>query len=217
MRVIDLSQEISSDTQVFPAYPRLAILTWTKRETFGFESEAMFLITHTGTHLDAPYHFDAKGWRVNEVPVERLVRDAVLLDLSRKRPRELIEDEDLEGAEERAGLSVREGEIVILRTGWEKRLGKPEYLKDYPGLSASGAEFLAAKGVSAVGVDSPNLDHPDASDFPAHNLLLSRGILIVENLVNLDALKSDRFRFIALPLKIRGATGSPVRAVAVEE
>jgi len=215
--MIDLSQAISPETQVFSAYPRPALFPWTKLETFGFQSEAMFLVTHTGTHVDAPFHFNSGGLRVDEIPPDRLVRDAVLLNLTHKKPKELIHDEDLEAAEEAGGLSVREGEIALLHTGWDKHLGQERYLEDYPGLGADGAEFLAAKGVSAVGVDSPNLDHPSDPKFPAHNRLLRDGIPIIENLCNLASLQKNRFRLIALPLKIRGATGSPVRAIAIEE
>ncbi len=186
-------------------------------ETFGFQSEAMFLVTHTGTHVDAPFHFKPDGSKVDEISVDRLVRDAVLLDLTHKKPKDLIHDEDLEAAEEAGGLSIREGEIAVLHLGWDRFLGKPSYLQDYPGLSEDGADFLAAKGISAVGVDSPNLDHPSDPKFPAHNKLLGRGILIIENLCNLRSLEKNRFRFMALPLKIRGATGSPVRAIGIED
>jgi len=177
----------------------------------------MFLVTHTGTHIDAPFHFKPGGAKIDEIPVDRLIRDAVLLDLTCKKPKDLIHDEDLEAAEEAGGLSIREGEIVILRVGWDEHLGSARYLQDYPGLSENGAAFLVAKGVSAVGVDSPNLDHPADARFPAHNLLLGNGIPIIENLCNLAQLRRSRFRFVALPLKIRGATGSPVRAIGIEE
>ncbi len=184
---------------------------------FGFQSEAIFLATHTGTHVDAPSHFRRDGAKMDEIPVDRLVGSAVLLDLTHKGQRELIRAKDLEATEEAGRISIKEGDIAILRLGWEKVLGKPTYVLDYPGLSEDAADHLAAKRVSAVGVDSPSIDHPDDKKFPAHNILLGRGILVIENLCNLHSLEKNRFRFIALPLKIRGATGSPVRAIAIEE
>jgi len=87
----------------------------------------------------------------------------------------------------------------------------------YPGLTREAAEYFVEKKVSAVGVDSPNPDHPDALDFPVHNTLLPRGILIIENLANLGSIKRPTFRFVGLPLKIRNGTGSPIRAVALED
>ena len=98
-----------------------------------------------------------------------------------------------------------------------ERWKSPDYLTAYPGLSGDGAQYLAERGVSLVGVDSGNVDHPDSVDFPAHKSLLARNIPIVENLTRLGGIRSRSFTFVALPVAIVGATGSPVRALAMVE
>ncbi len=142
------------------------------------------------------------------------MKDAVLLDLTHKRPRQLIDDEDLEAAEERAGLAVRESEIVIIHTGWDRFVFSEDYFSNHPGVSENGAEYLEFKHVAGVGVDAPNLDHPESKNFPAHAILLRKEIFVIENLCNLDKIEQPRFRLIALPLRVK-ASGSPVRAIAI--
>jgi len=216
-RVVDLTQDIHPGMQLFPVFPKPSFVLWTRRETYGFETEAMFLVTHTGTHVDAPYHFHAGGIRVDQIPPERLLGPGLLLDFSDWPEKGLIGAEDLRRAEGAAGTRIQRGDIVLIRTGWDRYLGSERYASGYPGLSREAAQYLLDCGAAAVGVDSPNPDHPDAGDFPVHNTLLPREVLIIENLANLGAIGRPRFRFIGLPLKIRGGTGSPIRAVAIVE
>lgn len=217
VRIVDLSQDIYSDMQIFPSFPKPQFVLWTKRETYGFETEAMFLVTHTGTHVDAPFHFYSKGRKIEAVAVERLIGRGVLLDFTEKKAGDVIDESDVIGAEKAAGVALASGDIVLAMTGWDRFLGKKEYTSSYPGFSRGAAEYFVKKDVSAVGVDSPNPDLPDASDFPVHNTLLPNEMLIIENLVNLGSIKKNPCKFIGLPLKIRNGTGSPIRAVAVEE
>jgi kynurenine formamidase len=216
LRIVDLTHPISPETPVYPADPRTIIIPWARFGAHPFESEAIFLSTHTGTHVDAPSHFIKGARQLHQIEPDRLIRDAVILDLSQKKPRESIEDEDIEAAEERAGLATRENEIVLLKTNWDRHFGSGGYFSEHPGLAESAAEFIELKHVSAVGIDTPNIDHPKDASYRAHNLLLGNDILVVENLCNLSALAEPRVRFLALPLLISGVTGSPIRAVAVE-
>lgn len=216
MRVVDLSQEIHPEIQVFSPYPHPTSILWTRREIFGFEAESIFMATHTGTHIDAPYHFDPAGIKIHQLALDGLLGWGVLLDLTKKGAKAKITRNDIEAAE-RSGEQIRSKDVVIVKTGWEQFIGKAEYLTSYPGLTKDAAQYLVSKNVTAVGVDSPNPDHPEDNTFPFHNTLLPRGVLIIENLANLDELRKNRFRFVGLPLKIRDATGSPIRAVAIEE
>jgi kynurenine formamidase len=203
--------------QLFPVFPKPVFVQWTRRETYGFETEAMFLVTHTGTHLDAPYHFYSKGKKVNEIPAEKLVGDALVLDFATKRVKSLITAREIRRAESKAGEEIRSGDILLVRTGWDRFLGDEKYTSSYPGLSKDAAEYLLKRRIKALGVDNPNPDHPKATDFPVHNTLLPKGILIIENLANLGSISRTRFRFVGLPLKIRNGTGSPIRAIAIED
>lgn len=192
MKIIDLTNELSKD---FP------VLT---------DHHA----SDHGTYVDAPALLLEKGKTIDKFGPEIFVRDAVLLDLTHKKPRQPIDDEDLEAAEERAGLAVRESEFVVIHTGWDRFLESKDYLLNHPYLSENGAQYLEFKNVSGVGVDSPNLENPDSKNLPIHEILLRKEILILENLCNLNRIEEPRFRLIALPLRVN-ASSSPVRAIAV--
>lgn len=216
MRLIDISQEISPKTQVFPTYPSPYFMLWTKRDIYGFEAEVMMMAVHTGTHVDAPYHFTPEGRRISEVNPESLIGEAVVVDLSDAADRELITLSRFRESLNRAGTELREGDIVLVRTGWDRYLGDERYIRDYPGLALDVAEHLASKKIAALGVDTPNPDHPDDTSFPVHNTLLPKDILIIENLTGLERIPRQRLQFIGLPLKLKGLSGSPIRAVLIE-
>jgi arylformamidase len=215
MRVVDLSMELHPHIQVFSAYPHMAVLNWARHEVQGFAAEVIYLATHTGTHVDAPYHFAPDGLRVDEVGLDRLVGEAVLIDLGEKPPLSIISAAEIETCLDR--LPIRPGHIVIIRTGWARMAGRVEYLTMNPGLSGEAAEYLIELGVASVGLDTPNLDQAQAKGYPAHKRLLSRGVPVIENLTNLERIGTSKFTFVGVPLKIRGASGSPIRAIAVVE
>ena len=168
--------------------------------------------THTGTHMDAPYHFHLAGKRIDEIPVNNFVADAVLLNI-KKPVKGYVTKTDIRKCEKKVRIS--KGNAVIISTGWETHWIKDDYLTSNPGLSKDAARYLVSKKVSMVGIDTANVDHPSASNFAVHKILLPKGVLIVENLCNLKRIKQVHFRLIVLPLKIKGASGSPVRAIAV--
>jgi arylformamidase len=164
------------------------------------------------THIEAPAYLVSDGKTLDMFEPASFVRDAVLLDLTHMKPRQLIDDEDLEAAEEGAGLAVREGEVVVLRTGWEEHARSEDYWSSHPALSENGAEYLEFKRVAGVAVDTPNLDSPENSALPVHSILMRRGIFVIENLCNLGEIDQSRFRLVALPLNVKAAS-SFVRAV----
>ncbi len=212
MKVIDLTQTIRYNMHTFESYPKPLTIPWAKMDIHGYESELIFMSSHTGTHMDAPYHFFKKGKRINEIPVETFVTDAFLLKL-KKRTKEYIMKDDIVNFERKARIG--KGNAIIFSTGWEEHANRNDYLTGNPGLSKEAAEYLTTKKVSMVGIDSANIDHPNATDFVAHNVLLPKGVLIVENLCNLKKINQTKFKLVVLPLKIEGATGSPVRAIAL--
>ena len=214
-KIIDLTQTLHPDIPVFPVYPKLTMFPWAKREVMGFQANAIFMVEHTGTHVDAPFHFYPKGSYVADVPPRRFVGDAVVLDFREKVPKGLISSEDLKNSERKMATKIRKGDKVLLHTGWDSHWGKGDYATSNAGISKDSAEFFVKRKVDLVGIDSANLDHPQDSSFPAHNTLLSNEVLIVENLCNLGLITKSRFTFIALPLKFKEGTGSPVRAVAL--
>ena len=190
-------------------------------------NEYLLITGHTGTHVDAPYHVDSAGATIEQVPCDRTMGTAVWLDLSwASSAHVLIEPAQLQEAEARGGTGIRQGDILLLNTGWSDPAAKRSlktYIEDAPALSRAAGEWLRDRGIKALGVDLATPDAHGATDLPVHmNFLRPRSIgrpdddyiLIYENLVNIDKIPSRRFMFVGLPLPFRGATGSPVRAIA---
>ena len=150
------------------------------------------------------------------MPLELFYGPGVCLDVSGVPARHDIGASHLDEAEAAGGLTVREGDILLLYTGTSTRHGgTPEYLADFPGLGQEGSEWIAARGVKTFGVDSPTPDNPASRSYPCHMMSRRCAITHYENLVNLDQLLGLRFTFVGLPLKVRGGHGGPTRAVAI--
>lgn len=210
MQVLDLSLEIDSDLQVFPGSPQPIFIKWTKYDVHSYDSEIMMMSTHTGTHLDAPSHFIPQTASIDMIGVDRLVSPALLLHVP-KGANELITPNDLRDIEK-----IGQGISIVFRTGWQNMIAKKEYMISNPGLSVDAAKLLAEKKVNAVGIDGPSIDIGSDKHFTTHKTLLDKGILIVENLCNLKNLEhKDKFTLLINPLKLKGASGSPVRALAL--
>jgi arylformamidase len=212
MQVIDLTRRISSSIRVFPGSPQPCFIQWSKFDCHGYDSEVMFMSTHTGTHVDAPCHFKPGLASIDMISADRLVCNAVLIR-AEKRASQLIEQQDL-------GNQIMQGDAVVIATGWEKRAASRNYMTENPGLSKQAARYLAKKKVNAVAIDCPSIDAGTDSRFTAHNILLPNNILAVENLCNLDRIaitttSSNKFTLIISPLKLGGATGSPARVLAL--
>ena len=225
MQVIDLTHTIHDDIQIHPGDPKPSIRRGLTHEKDYCHVDLLKLGSHTGTHIDAPYHFLKDGQRIDEIPVQRFIGNGILIDVSGKSERELIDSADLESS----ASEINNGDFVILKTGWDRYFGTPQYYL-HPYLSAGGARLLVEKGVSLVGVDALNVDPtyyasndsnsaakdlPDEASYgyPVHDILLSNNVLIVENLCNLDKIEAIKGIYSFLPLKLKDSDGSPIRAV----
>jgi len=215
MKVIDLTLTVSSKIPTFPGSPQPSFIPWENVKEDGYNLELLFLSTHTGTHMDAPYHFLEKGVKIHEISLKKLVLEAVLIK-SKKNGGESITKTDIQKFEKKHG-KIAGFSSVIFYTGWQKNLQKKYYFTKNPGLSVSAAKYLASKKISLVGIDSPSIDLGKDSKFSVHQIFAKKGILIVENLANLNKIKSSGFHLVVLPLKLKDATGSPVRAIAFVE
>lgn len=213
MEPVDLTLEISSKLPSFPGSPRPQFISWANKKSDGYNLEVIFLSSHSGTHLDAPYHFIEKGPKIDDIPLNRLITSAFLCSI-KKGPDKPITRDDIIDFEAKNG-KIYPNSALVFRTDWSKNLARKDYFTRNPGLSASAAKYLLEKKVGLIGIDSPSIDLGKDPKFPAHHVLLKGGILILENLCNLDKIKRTTFRLIVLPLKLKGATGSPVRAVAI--
>jgi kynurenine formamidase len=204
-RIVDLSQPVDTGTPVFPGDGAV-------RVTVAVESSVNLsrieMSVHTGTHMDAPFHFFNDGETIDRVPLGRCVGPARLIDLRGIAAGGEIRREHIEA---RATAPLH-GHAAILHTGWSKQWGAPNYFSEHPSLAADAARFLVERGVQLVGVDMPSVDR---APHPAHQILLRAGVPIVENLTNLEAIGADLFQLLVLPLKLAGRDGSPVRAAAI--
>ena len=215
MKIIDLTLTVSDEIPTFPGSPQPSFIPWENVKEDGYNLELLFLSTHTGTHMDAPYHFLEKGAKIHEISLKKLVSETVLIK-SKKKGGESITKTDIQKFEKKHG-KITSFSSVIFYTGWQRNLQKKYYFTKNPGLSVSAAKYLASKKINLVGIDSPSIDLGTDSKFSVHQIFAKKGILIVENLANLEKIKSSKFHLVVLPLKLKNATGSPVRAIAFVE
>ena len=214
MKPLDLTLTISESLPCFPGSPAPQFLGWSEIKNDRYNLELLFLSTHTGTHIDAPYHFVKNGLKIDQIPLERLVGEAILIMLKKSKNAPITKSEIV--SFEKKNGKIPNGASVFFYTSWQKNLKKNNYFTENPGLDSSSARYLASKKINLVGIDSPSIDLGGDESFRAHNILLKNNVLIVENLTNLDKIESTRFNFTILPLKLKNATGSPVRAMAYD-
>ncbi|HSK27607.1 MAG TPA: cyclase family protein [Jiangellales bacterium] len=214
MPLVELSHPIEDGMPGYPGLPRPAIVPHLSHE----ESRAHYaagteftitrleLVGNTATYLDSPFHRYRDGRDISELPLEALVGlPAVVLDGRVGPDRSTVVD---------AGSHDLRGRAVLVRTGWDRRWGRPDYWEPGPHLDLRTAEALVRAGAVLVGTDSWNVDDTARRDRPVHSTLLAAGVLVVEHLCHLDRVPEDGARFSAVPLAVAGAGTLPVRAWA---
>jgi kynurenine formamidase len=229
MEFIDLSRELFHRTAAHPSHPPVIITVWgdhSEKKAAGntvFTSKALSIAMsdHAGTHVDAPVHFDPRpgAQSVELMPLENFYTEAFCLDLSHVPLGHAITIPEMEAALAKSGQLFKPRDTVLLWMGVEQRLlGKPGYQHDFPGLAPESVHWLADQRIGMFGVEAISPAPEGELNFKAHMICAERGITHMECLVNLDKLIGrGRFRFIGFPLKIRGGTASPIRAVALFE
>jgi len=196
-----------------------------------YAANNLALAEHGGTHLDAPLHFAQGHWSVDEIPLDRLMGEAAVVDVSAAcdaQPDYQVTVEDLQRWEQMNGR-IPDGAMLLLRTGYSRRwpdaaryLGTAERGPDavaklhFPGLHPDAARWIASsRSIKALGIDTASIDYGQSTLFEAHRILYERNILGLENLTDLDRLPARGTWVLALPMKIGGGSGAPVRAVAI--
>ena len=230
-RWVDLTYAYSEETLFWPTADgfRLEEVAYGETELgYFYSSYDISLSEHGGTHLDAPIHFSRDGMSTEQIPLSRLIAPAVVVDVSaRATPDYLIDVSDLEGWERVHG-PVPDGAILLLRTGWGERwpdrlryMGTertgPEAVAElhFPGIHPDAARWIAdQRNVAAVGIDTPSIDYGQSSGFEAHVVIYGADIPGFENVANLDQLPEEGAFVVALPMKIEGGSGGPLRIVA---
>ncbi|MDR4172421.1 arylformamidase [Bacillus nitratireducens] len=199
---IDISQPLNNDIATWPGdTPFSYEVSWSKENSGSVNVGKLTMSIHTGTHIDAPFHFDNDGKKVLDLDIDVYVGTARVIDVSGLESigKKELESFNLEGVER-----------LLLRTSSHGKVN--EFPDVIPHLRADIAPFLSEKGIRLIGVDVPSVDPLDDKELAAHHQLFKHGIHILENVV-LDHVVDGDYELIALPLALTDADGSPVRAV----
>lgn len=214
---LDLTQPFGPDIPGSPSVPKPTLEQVKTHEDDGVSVQQYGAVTHIGTHVDAPRHFVPDGDTIDDLPPDRFAGDALVLDVECEEPRELTVA-DLEAAENAADDRVREGDILLLRTGWGAKFDDQDAYEAYPWLAAGVEEWLLEKGIKLLGVDTISPDQPRAlrpegwDEYPIHYGLLENDVLIAEHLY-LEEVAGERLEVVGCPLKLQGGDGAPARFV----
>jgi kynurenine formamidase len=233
-RIVDLSHSYDDQTVYWPTAEPFKL----EKDFEGVTDKGYFYTAnrfstaeHGGTHIDAPVHFAEDHQTVDQIPLEHLIGSAIVVDVTQNassNPDYQVAVEDLQKWEQANG-QIPQGSIVLLRTGygkfWPDRkryMGTDERGADavaklhFPGLNPDAARWLTTnRAIHAVGLDTPSIDYGQSTLFESHRILFDKDIPAFENLANLDQLPAKGFKVIALPMKIKGGSGGPLRAVAL--
>ena len=180
----------------------------------GWNTSTLHLYSHAGTHMDAPVHFAAGSQTIDQIPLDGCLGPAWVADLTEIAPQALIQVDDLGATAQR----IRPGDGLLLRTDWSKRYREPAYRDQLPRVSLELARWCVERRVRILGVEPPSVAHVhDREELTAiHTTLMAGGVIIVEGLAHLDQIRVNPVTFVALPLKVAGGDGAPVRALAIE-
>jgi kynurenine formamidase len=202
MRYIDLTHMFDESMPVYPGDPPATLKQVASIDKEGFSDHLLSTGMHVGTHMDAPLHMIEGGKRISDIAPEKFFGRGYLVDA---RGASVI-DRNLVDVN-----AVREGDVVLLFTGFSSKFGQLEYYETYPTITEEFAELMVQKKVRIVGMDTPS---PDRPPFPVHKILLKHEILIIENLTNLEQLLAVKeFQVAAPPMKFH-ADAALVRAIA---
>lgn len=220
MKIIDLTVTLRKDIlSLVPGHPDFDLKDFHFHDRDFRSNSFLQISTHTGTHVDAPYHFIREGITIDQLPLEKTVGKAVLLDL-RKEPSP-GRGFDLNQIRQAAESTEIEGKIVVLHSGWLKeKWGTEEFYRENPFLTQEAVDWLVDRKIRAVGIDF-SIDNPDQGNlplekrFPIHRTFLRHGIPHIENLIHLELIDRDEFFLVALPLKLYQCNGAPARVIAI--
>jgi arylformamidase len=207
--IVDLTMPIADGMEAFPGEPTARFSRFSSvDDATGIEMWNVEMFSQLGTHLDAPRHFLSSGATVEALDLSRCIGPATVIDHSALAG-PVIEPHDMAPHEK----SIRHTRRVLIRTGWDRHLGTPQYWTGMPEVSVAAAEYLVELGIVYVGFDTPTPSFTHLHD--VHRTLLGAGVVITECLVNLGQL-SDETWIVCLPLPLVGLDGSPIRAIALE-
>lgn len=209
MKIVDLTHTIKENMPVFPGTEPPTIERICSHEEYGFREAKISMYSHTGTHMDAPAHMIVDGLHLDELDISQFIGTAIVVDCVN-----IIRDitiEHLKEYEEEISMV----DFVLLRTDWDKKWNEPSYFKKFPAITEEAAKYLATFNLKGLGVDAISVDLMTSKDFEVHKILLSKNMVMIENLTNLEEVQGKIFTLSVLPLKTIKADGSPIRAIGM--
>ncbi|MBN2323513.1 MAG: cyclase family protein [Spirochaetes bacterium] len=214
-KVYDLTQPLYHNCPGWPDFPPPTVerMLFIPRDICNVER--IEINTHTGTHIDVPYHFVHDGVTLDKVPVETWVGEGIVVDVSYKKDKEAITPDDLE----KQAAHVKKDDIVMLYTGRGKHRGFNEtYLKNWPSVGQEGAQWLVDKGARIIGIDGLGIEMYGFSEPVVHRTILGAGVLVIEELYLEDivSMGKKRWLFVCLPLLLKDAGGCLARVIAMD-
>jgi arylformamidase len=209
MKIIDLSHEIHEQMTVFGEMEKPIINRKYTVEKDGFSLHEICINSHTGTHVDAPAHMISGKKYLDDFSLDQFYGQGLMIKADRfagsEIPLAFLKNYESE---------IQEVDFLILNTAWHKKWKSADYQTNYPLLSEESAKWLTQFKLKGIGLDTISIDATNSQDIPLHKIVLEAGLLIIENLANLDALPETEFIFQCFPLKINKADGSTSRIVA---
>lgn len=210
-KIVDLSLPLTNDIPVFPGDPEPDIRPATTIEEHGYHTSFLHIGSHTGTHVDAPFHFRPEGETIDRLPLRHFIGEGIVIPAVDKKGGEAITMEDAAPYFDKLGPE----KVALFHTGWTKYLGKKEYFQ-HPYVDIAVIVKMLDLGVRTFFIDALNVDPPDGENFPAHEAITLVNGIIGENFTNFDQITFENPLIVALPLKVASGDGSPVRAAALE-
>lgn len=210
--MIDLTYPLSPETVMYPGLPQPEFTPHFTVDEQGANVTRVSFVSHVGTHIDAPSHVQNGGQSLDELPLERLICTAAVVDVTDRPHPAIITRTDLQAFD----TLLRPGDIALVVTGIYREYGTPAYNDNCPALDPDAAQWLVQKQIAAYATDATSIEQPGSSGNPVHKVVLGAGIPIIENLANLDALAASRVQLIALPIKLKALDGGPCRVVALQ-
>jgi arylformamidase len=211
MHIIDLSHTIASGMPVYPGTEQAAIESKAGIENDGYNEFCLHISTHTGTHIDCERHFLKEGPDTGSSALDRFHGRALVIKCNRFNISDLITMATLLPYGDR----IKQTDFLLFFTGWSKFWGTDQYYKEFPVPDDEVIGHITKLKLKGIGIDTPGFDPMASNHFPNHKILLSKGLILIENLTNLESLPESNFLFCCFPLKIKDGDGSPVRAAGI--
>lgn len=208
--IIDLTHLLHSNIPVYPNTEKPIINQIYNISEHGFSETKLNLLSHHGTHMDAPAHMILNGKTLDQFGPEKFFGKAICIDCS-----DLKDDTIDLSAIQSYESKIKLVDFVLLKTGWSDKWGTEHYFAKFPVLTNEACTWLSKFNIKGIGLDNISLDSIDTSNYANHQIILGKGMVIIENLTNLKFVGNDFFTFSCFPLKYENADGAPVRAIAI--